>query len=494
MSKPIKVDVKELESDVHLVAYTNGERISSTASGGYGYHSYLFTAGKPKQGAGAKSTPTAIGYKDGMDERANVVTVLKYYDGWGSMQINNGADGLELTSLIEVLSLSTTLKLKSVLLIVSSEYVFNGLKDRIEFSKSEDMQITDSKRANTERWSSIVSHIENLHDNDVDITIEWAKETSDNLGSSVANIFTNRGVHMSHKKIYEIEAHVFEVKGYWSIKTEFNRMLSKSMWYFNTNPKNDLLSQDGRHIYHLGRHGADDSLLGKKMSESSYSVIYLTEADVVLEVLREYQDSLTNGEANKVIVCNLDALKQPQHYIPILNYGTKYLHALDDGLHVIADDKVVLTNEMSPPRLAFRAIEMLSSLEVMLEEYLNISTKNKRPISVTDVTTEIYDIVKSKNGKEPYKLKKEIGTAVRNITCTVAYDTGKKSGDIEANLLFNMDLPSRNTLAAVAPELVAIKVITWPESNDAIRTAVIVETKLDVGIWSSVYSNLRVLE
>ena len=480
--------------DHHLVTYTNGERIAELAAGGYGYHSYLYKEGKPKQGAGAKSTPTAGGYRDGKEARKDAVTVLKYYDSWCSKQINNGADGLELSALIEVLTLAATLKLKSLLLTVSSEYVSVGLKDRIEISKSEDESITDSKRANTERWSAILGCIETLLDDEVEIEVYWAQSSTDSLGSSLSTIFANRGVHMTHKGIYEVETNESEPKGYWSAKIEFNRMLSKSMWYFNTNIKNGLLSSDGRHIYHLGRHGAEDSMLGKKMSESSYSVIYLNESNPVLETMRVYQDELTGDNSNKVIVCNLDAVKQPQHYSTIRDYGTKYLHSIDDGLHVIADDKVLLTSEMRPARLAFRAIDMLSTLELMLEEYLNIADENKRPLTVTDITSEIYDVSISKSGKETYKLKKEIGTAVRNIKSIVAYDTGKYSGDIEANLLFNMDLPSRNTLSAIATSAPKIKVITWPESNEAIRIATIVESDKDVGIWSSVYSNLRILE
>lgn len=482
------------EQDLHLVVYTDGGCRPSRGFGGYGFHGYIHDGTTPKQGAGAKATPTKTGYAEGK-QKERAVTVIEYVDCWASIGSDATNNEAELLAAVNALRFARDRELKSILIYTDSAYVCDGLNDWLETWIAKGWVKQDgSEVVNRALWEELLAEKNALSEKGIEISINWVRGHSGDLGNSMADLLATRGVFLARKGIDDKICTVADGKGYWNIKVDVNRMLSKSCWYFNTNVGDTMRSPDGRYVYHLGAHGNDDSMLGKRMSDSSFSVVYLSKPEPVLETVRSYQDSMTDGIMQSVIVGRLSALMTPRHYHDILTYGDRHLDTTPKRIDLINAENVPLTNEMRPARLAYRAVDMLVALESLLEEYVATQDDGKRHFIVTDITDQLFDVEVSTKGKKTCKLKKEIGTDVKYIEAEIDYDTQDNKGSLKSKLLLNMDLPSRNTLSAIASQCPTVKVITWPESPKAFRIASIVECGEDIGIWSSIHSNLRVLE
>lgn len=482
---------EEQEASYDLVIYTDGGCKPSRGKGGYGFHGYRFSPEKPKQGSGAKATPTAAGYRE---DKLAAVTVLQYIDCWSSWEGITTNNAMELMAAIEALTYAEETNAKSLLLYVDSTYVRDGLNDWVggwvanNWKKSNGEDVT-----NREFWEKLLNCRAALEQKQVKVQIDWVKGHNGDLGNSMADMLASRGVIMSQKGLVHRELNEAEAKGYWNLKSDYNRMLSKSSWYFNTNASESFKSQCGRTIYHMGKHGNNDNMLGKRMSDASFAVVYLKEPDAVLENVRKEQDALTDGHVNQVVIGRLDAIQQPKNYLDISSNAGLHLHAPTRNLDLFTPEKVQITKECRPARLAYHAIETLINLESLLEEYLQEKNGGHRSIQETEITDHLFDEETNAKGKRKVSLKKDIGTATRSIDATVNY---KVNGDVSQDtitLVMDMDLADRNTLSALAGREPTVKVITWKESDRSFRYATIVECGDDVGIWSTIYSNLRVL-
>lgn len=230
------------------------------------------------------------------------------------------------------------------------------------------------------------------------------------------------------------------------------------------------------------------------MSDASFSVVYTKEPEKALEAIRQYQDHITDGTSNHVIIGRLDAIQQPKNYVDIELNGSLHLDAPGKGLDLFNPEEVQITKQMRPARLAYHAIETLINLESILEELLVEGDGGPRIVCKTDITDYIYDFEDGKKGKVKQKLKKSIGTATRSLDVSVKYNIANAPAEETITLVMDMDLPSRNALAALADRQPKVYAITWRESDHSFRYATVVDCDDDVGIWSSVYSNLRLIK
>lgn len=185
----------------HFVVYTDGGCRPSRGFGGYGFHGYLFQEEKPKQGAGARATPTADGYSD---NKAEAVTVHKYVDLWSSivgLTTNNVA---ELLAACEALEYSDDKDVKSVRMFVDSTYVRDGLTDWVVGWMANDWKKSNGEDvSNRDLWERLIRAKASLEQKVVDVKIEWVKGHSGDLGNSQADLLATRGVILSKKGMDE---------------------------------------------------------------------------------------------------------------------------------------------------------------------------------------------------------------------------------------------------------------------------------------------------
>jgi len=484
-----------VEESLDFIVYTDGGAKPSRGRAGYGYHGYLYRDQVPKQGAGAKATPTKNGYVASAP-KDTAVEVVTYVDLYASMEKDETNNAMELIAACEALEYADEKNVKSVLVYVDSKYVGDGLTEWVAGWLANDWKKQDGADvANRKLWERLLLAKGALEQKWITVNIEWVRGHSGDLGNTMADFHASRGVLLAIKNIVTRERWESDAKGYWNLKSTYNRMLSKSCWYFNTNTGNDCKTNDGRYVYHLGKHGDNDTMLGKRMSDASFSVVYLKEPSDALESLRTYQDKVSDGTSQRVIVGKLDAIHQPRNHIDLQENKDRFLSRTGRHLDLVNVEDVALTKEMRPARLAFRAIETLVGLEAMLEDYVFGKEGDSQRLNfvVTDITDQLFEKEENSKGKVKCKLKPELGTSTRAIEADVGYDTGKHKGTVKTTLVLDMDLPGRNALSALADRNPTVKVLSLRESDASFRFASIVEAGDDVGIWSSVYSNLKLV-
>lgn len=485
-------------TEENLVLYSDGGCIQVASIGGWGIHGYFFTPEVPKQGAGCpKGIPTALGYcsKEAKDVAGSPVTLIRYVDGFGSIVGDATNNIAELTAAIEALTFVLEKKPKKVLLLTDSKYVVSGLNEwsagwvRNNWTKPDGSDVL-----NKEYWLQLMALRDQVTEIGIELSVEWVRGHNGDVGNEQADKLATFGLVMAKKKIPHKEIKLLDSKGYWGKSYEYNRIIDKSRWYFNTyHPKVyvDEMSRNpsGKWIYHLGNHGPDDELLGKPISDSSFSVVYLAKPIEELQLIRNYQNLISCNNFKNLVIGKIDKILSCDTLEIINEYNTLLLEKQEYENNILLN-KVMLTKEMVPPQLAYRATESLNHLEWILDAYLE--NPEKYGLVITDITDIFYGI-ESKGKKEICKLKSTIGSAIKKVDVKCKYDTNAKNGEIDVPLMLGIDTPSRNALAALAEQSPRLYVVTWRESDVAFHYATILKTEEDVGIWAGVFSNLRLL-
>lgn len=476
---------------LHAVIYTDGGCKPSRGIGGWGIHGYFYHNTPPKQGSGCKQGfPSPYGYVDNAD--IPKVTVVKYVDGWGSLIPESTNNEAELMAALNALQVAAHNDVVSLHLKLDSQYVKDGFDSWAQNWEANGWVKRDGGPiANAPLWKKILEAERVLLGKGVNITTEWVKGHSGILGNTLADLLASRGVVVGRKGMSQELIRYTEAKGYWSQKPEINRMLSQNNWYFNTHVGGTPKTPDGRTIYHLGNHGKEDDFVGKPISDACFSVVFVKKADPVLEEIRAYQDTVSSDTFNSVIIGRLDNLFKAEVYSEIQEFKSLFIQRImNHKLDLFDVQELPLTKELRPPRLAFRVVAALEVMESILGQY--VANPEEGGFVVTDLTDVIYEVDTSK--KKPVgKLHSSITPATKSFKVKAGYDTGAKKGEVELALTVGLDIASRNTLSALASFCPKVKLITWRESDKAIRYATIIETDDDIGIWAGIYSNLHLL-
>lgn len=468
---------------MHLIAYTDGGcRPKSRGFAGSGLHAYTAIADTPKQGAGAKQTPTMTGYSA---DKTKACTVVNYYDWWQGLpgeQTNNVA---ELVGFAKAMELAISLNVETVYIYTDSEYVEVNFKKNLDNWVKRNWQASTGPVKNVNYWKAIHALRDTLESLNIKLVVTWVKAHDVSLGNNTADAAATRGVVLAMKgETDDADVVVSEPKGYWSNKSTYNRFLSKTRLYFNTHSPT-IKTASGNYVYYLGKHGPDDSLIGKRVSDVSFSVVHLKEPDDVIESLVAFQSELRKDENITLAVAKLDAITNPNTYAEIAKYGSRYLQKDLYDNNIVTPGKVTLTVELDPPRIAQNAVDTLNELHDVLTTISEVEFKDTSNYMVTDITGMFY---------EEGKLLKSISQSIKHVDLMVRHDTKRGTNPIKQRFLLDMDLPSRNALSALASSDTRVYAVTWLESSDSFRFASVVVADGEMGIWSTAYSNLRIVK
>lgn len=504
------------EAKLHAVIYTDGGCKPSRGIGGWGVHGYIYTTEKSKQGTGAPCLVTNFGYIDTVDAAPgssfynykaadrdaevehfdnpmiSTVTPLRYINGYGSLIPEATNNIAEVTGLLEALQVAIEQPVASVLLIIDSKYALNGLLNwSRKWQANNWVRPDQTPVANAELWQQVLVARQVLEDRGTLIHTRWVRGHSGDLGNDTVDLLATSAVIAGKKGRALRSIEVVEAKGYWSVKADYNRMISHPYWYFNTNVGGTQKSPDGRVVYYLGEHGAEDDFLGKPVSSASFSVLFLKDRNPVLEMLTAYQDSLDTGGFNSMIIGRLSNITSSKTYTDLERYGDQFLQNCNYGkMDLFTASELLLTKELRPPRIAFRVMQQMGVMESMLIDY--ISNPTGKGVIVNDITGLLYEVNTAKK-KPVTKLLPAINSTVKRLEIEAAYDTGAKSGVFKLPVTIGIDIANRNTLSALAALNPKVHLITWRESDTAFRYATIVQTDDDIGIWAGIYSNICLL-
>lgn len=487
-------------TDECLVLYCDGGCLQTAEIGGWGIHGYFYKPDVPKQGAGCpKGIPTAIGYcskETNNGVTGSPVTMIRYIDGFGSMLSDTTNNIAELTAAINALNYILEKKPKKVNILTDSKYVVSGLNEwSVSWIRNDWTKPDGSSVLNKEYWVTIIALRDKVVEMGIEFTIDWVRGHVGDIGNETADRLATYGVILAKKKHPHNEMRETEAKGYWGKDFTYNRIVDKSRWYFNTHhPKvyNEDLTRkpNGQWVYHLGNHGPDDELIGKPISDSSFSVVYLNKPIHELQMIRSYQNQISCSNYENVVVGRLDNILSGNSLEILNEYNTLLLEKLEFQNNVVLN-KNLLTIEMNPPQLAYRSAEYLNHLEWILDCFLDDPAKYG--LVITEIT-DIFYSTETKSKKECTKLKPSMVSAVKKVDVKIKYDTNAHAGEIDVPLVFGIDCPTRNALAALAEQQPQFYAVTWRESDTAFHYATILKTKEDIGIWAGVYSNLRLIQ
>lgn len=489
----------EEKAQFGAVFYTDGGCRPSRGIGGWGVHGYTYRLHDTvKDQALKEDRPTESGYVTVPDDYAalskhQVVKPVLYYDGYGSQIPESTNNIAELTAAVETFQLIAREKFSPSHIVMDSQYVLDGINGRIkDWSANNWLKQDGEPPKNLEHWQQLHAAIVSVDEAGLDWSTSWIKGHLW-LGNIQADRNATRGIIQGRKGVEINNWDVAPVAGYWNPKSEYNRFFAHSRWYFNTNVGGANRTKAGRWIYYCGHPGddSDGALLGKRMSDVAYSVLYLSEPEPVLESVRDYADQVLGSNAVTVAIGRLDHLFNKEVYQDLAANGCAFVQKLRPDNNDLFDIKErLLVKDARPPKLTFRAVETIAGLERTLEQFLDDPVKYG--IIATDITDQLYLTEEVKN-KAVVKLHSNVGPTTKAIKPTVGYNTGAREGSTTVTLTLGLDLPKRNSLSGMAADSVKVSVLTWRESDKAFRYATVVETDQDCGIWANVYTNLRVL-
>lgn len=504
--------------EIGVVLYTDGgcrglyrtSNLPMVPVAGYGLHGYTFNINAPTPKVVKKSdVPSTAGYiaatavvPEGLGK---AVTPIGYYDRWGTVHGDQTNNRAELVATIEGLRYAQSVNAKQVTLALDSDYVKKGFAEHLRkwlANGWKTTQGTDVK--NVDLWKQV--HLTHSELVEAGTTVDWVKIAAHTgeLGNTIADWNATCGLMVGRRMIQGLDVKIDTVSetiesqpiGYFSTKGDYNRMLSLPIGYFMTLDPVPR-TPDGRYVYYSGTYGKvkETDQDGKRSAGHTFSVVYLKEPEPIFEVVREeqnklyrtlpqqsdvvrvYQSKLFSSKVYDDFKMVASGVKIPQLYRAVSNKNDLYY----------VDDEII-TSVASPALLAFRSVQYLQTLDSLLQDFI----AGKEYLTITDVTDMVYSIEEVKN-KEVIKLTQHIGAPSKAIKLPVRY---KVKDDIETTTLLLtqvLDLPDRNALSALAQKKMKISVVTYRESDVAFRWAVVIEADGEIGIWSTIHSNLKLL-
>lgn len=493
---------KTTGKQLHAVIYTDGGCRSQDKSiaasrgvGGWGIHGYFFYDEPSKTGSGCKTAlPTRSGYVSGQSGKTEI-TLVSYVDGFGALLPESTNNIAELVAAIRAVQVCLQQGVKDLLFAMDSEYVLNGIQKWAPGWEASNYRMQDgSIRPNAEYWRELMSLLRSLDADGCKVQYQWVKGHDAKrryLGNEIADAHATRAVIAGFNGHSAETLKITDAKGYWNVKAERSRLFSHPNWYFGTQGGTEFQTDDGRFVYYLGDPREDPELLGKKISNATFSILYTKEPEPVLETIREAVIKLGVGQYQGLMVGHLDKLFLPAVYTEISEHGHALLMNDRVSQRLLTSDKTVLVEEKRPARLSYNAIEALQSLEGVLQDYLKGNFAEQ--VRCTDLTDLLYESETDKK-KPTLKLRAHITSTTRSMDVLAQYASVDRGTDTsKLTLTLGQDLPDRNTLSALAEAGPKVSLLTWPESAQALRFATVIEADGDVGIWSGIYANIHML-
>lgn len=373
----------------------------------------------------------------------------------------------------------------------SKEYVIKGVNQHLNSwannnwcKKSDGLPI-----ANMELWQRLHAGLTRVRDAGVTVKFDWIRGHNGEIGNERTDVLATMGCFnlMKTKDTTFQKTVEAPAEGFWKVDNEHHPMLAHKCAYFNTLPG---ASEKG--TYYLGNHGKDEELLGSRMSEGSFAVVKLKQADEAIEQIREIQARYSNG-ADSLFSVNLTNLFDADVTYFTNTYGelgirptNEYRHDLDFA------GKKPLTREYKPARISMRAVDALEVLDQHLSDFL----EGKGSIKSTDISSLLYEVTtKTTKGvvENICKLRPEIVVGIPSLTTDIANPVDPSAKPFKLTLTVGQDLLARNSLKRLEDLNPQVYVVTWLEGEKAFRYATVIKAQGCVGIWAGYYSNLRLI-
>jgi hypothetical protein len=202
--------------------------------------------------------------------------------------------------------------------------------------------------------------------------------------------------------------------------------------------------------------------------------------------MKEVQIKHSSGQ-DIITSLRLDRLFNNTIAQDLYKYGDKCIFRPNQArIDLAYIDSQPITRGLVPPKLAMRAVEAVNELKGVLLAWREGKDSN---IIETDITMDIFQVDK----KDTLKIKDDISSAIDKFSVNVSYGQVNDLKSYKLDLYLGNDLPDRNTLKRIEKLQPKVYVLTWMESNDSFRYAIIIKVQDAIGIWSSICSNIKIL-
>lgn len=470
-----------------VVCWTDGGcRPKNPGTSGWGSHGYLFSkevekAKVVKFNDGRRVNNflvTSKGYVPLERKTEDLVYVVPefYFDLVGSSSDPTGTNNkAEIQAITDTLKgiLSLEHEIESIHIYSDSNITVNML------NKSEGLK--NYTGSNPEFFEKCFEQLGLCKEKGISLKIDWIKAHNGHLGNETADRLATIGTNLANAGKDTLDFTMAKASNkYWEPEVDLNPLISFNRCYFNSSRDIDTKGQ-----YYLAsvNSKAPEHLLGKRIPETSLSILRLNKEDSILEDVKERQ-FLEHRGLNNIVSIRLDKLfsKPVFRYVKYYSKNCLLFNYKTRGLDFL--DKSPVTTEINPVGLSLRAIEAFKTLENLLD---NVENNNDKVVLI-DITNHFFKEVKgTKNKKEIVKtvLSDEILIGTKDYFLDVTVD-GK---EIKLPLVLGTDLPDRNTLKKLEDTDVSVSLVVWSKSDGSFRYCGLIKNNTGIGIWSNYYAD-----
>lgn len=486
-----------------LVAFTDGGLRNNCA--GWGIHAYDLTVcdttDEPCQCKVPKNKPQPkLG--DPCIKLQNPVKSANYIvNYWQGLEPGSTHNTGEVGSVARILNVCLEDgEYDSIDIRSDAEYVVQGInRKKYEAAAKRGWKKPDgTPTPNAKQWMDVADALEKITDQGIKYNVEWVKAHNGSYGNTKADQMATRGLMHSMEGDYAEHMEQWSVKEYPVDKAvNYSKMLSYKCWYFLTGDGADgkHVLEDGRHVYLMGDHGKDDEDFGIRASDCCLAVAIMKEAEPVLEILRGQAAKQWPSAESIVHLATLRNIFKPLYYndvkrnkakYSVINPYTKSVSSWENS-----KERVLFTKPQVPRMKAAGSLNHLGILLDVLHKYdadreriKESSTIEINGIGYTEITDKLVILKKDKPVLEP-----SIGGLVKAVTVDAILSDNEEH---KVTATVGQDLPSKNAMSALAKLGTKFFVVTYGQTTNGFRTAVICDDGDNISITSSGAANLVV--
>lgn len=474
--------------DVHLVLYTdggadnNGDKI-----GGFGVHGYWYNEKPTKSNSGCKNgCPTKDGFSTEKVEPDKKVNVLAYVDFLGGLPTPTTNNIAEMTAVMWALHLSTLYPIKSLKILMDSEYVLRGLTEYIlNWANNNWMTSKNVPVANKELWiilDDIYQEVRHVYLTPKTVELIKIKGHSNNIGNDKADELATAGAwalrNYPDSDTYSLT--ISKPDSYWANET-FHPLFTEGRLFVSPS-----IETQQPNIYYqatipvTGSEVERTAIIGKRVSDITTSVVLLDEPDTVLDSLNHYARNVREFEG--IFKSRLDLLKNVNNY--------RYLKQYPDGRYLIYNDKtgnistpnnVAIFNRIDKPRLAFKIFNEFGWLQEVLNAFVS---KTEYPMQTFDITNYMYERVLKGKKADVY-----VTRLVDTIEDALTIDVVVNELPLSVNLTIGVDIPNKLSLSRFKDLNPEVSLVITGTNTFTYNYFVIFKMDGGIGIWAAPYSN-----
>jgi len=462
-----------------IVIYIDGSSRPNPGKSGWGAHGYKYCKPSVNPRRLDDYYITSVGYLDKQQyaKHQECVEPTEFYDFCvfeDQCETNNAA---ELFALYRTLDYFKSHELEQITIYTDSEYVRKGLTEYTTVWIKNNWRRADGREIlHSSIWKEILAHKAAYEARGIVVNLEWVKGHAGTYGNILADRLASIAALKGYSQLEYSDYGLSPAAGYGKATVERHPFICFKRLYFSSSSE---ISDVGR--YFIAEPG-DDSDIGRRMSEATYSVIASQISDPVLEAIKEKQRSVSR-DLTRTVMVRLDRAYDKDIYPYISRYGSDCLISTGDyraNLNFI--DSRNVTSEMVPAGLSLKAMETFALLETLLCQYSQQQLSSE--YQTIDITDRFYDVTGSKRA-----LKPEFIVGFKDLSLAVEIQHNGQTRSISVPLSLGGDLLPRNNLKRIETMQPQITLLIWEESYNVYRYACAIQVEDALGIWSNYYSN-----